>query len=64
VFMTYTNYCHAESYSSALEIITKFSDPEFVRKAKVADFTVQAWQVLREAGAGDGDKVCVSSYLI
>jgi hypothetical protein len=47
---------------SALEIITKLSDVEFARKAKVADFTVQAWEALREAGAGDGDKVYIDSY--
>lgn len=46
---------------SALDIISKFSEMEFARKAKVADFTVQAWEALREAGAGDGDKVCLQS---
>jgi hypothetical protein len=44
-------------FFSTVEIITKFSDLEFARKAKVADFTVQAWGILREAGGGDGDKV-------
>lgn len=47
-----------------MDIISKFSDAEFARKAKVADFTVQAWEALREAGAGDGDKVCSTPYTV
>ncbi len=42
---------------SALEIVTKLCDPDFVRKAKAADFLGRAWEGLREAGAGEGDKV-------
>ncbi|KAH9896941.1 hypothetical protein C8Q73DRAFT_643153 [Cubamyces lactineus] len=42
---------------SALEIVTKLCDVEFARRAKTTDFLGRAWEVLREAGAGDGDKV-------
>ncbi|KAH9924173.1 wings apart-like protein regulation of heterochromatin-domain-containing protein [Fomitopsis serialis] len=43
--------------ASALEIVTKLCEPDFARKAKAADFLERTWQVLREAGAGKGDKV-------
>ncbi|OCH93315.1 hypothetical protein OBBRIDRAFT_725065 [Obba rivulosa] len=43
--------------ASALEIVTKFCDVEFARKAKAADFLGRMWEVLRAAGAGNGDKV-------
>ncbi|KAH9922543.1 hypothetical protein B0H21DRAFT_701490 [Amylocystis lapponica] len=43
--------------SSALEIVTKLCDAEFARKTKAADFLGRTWEVLREAGAGNGDKV-------
>ena len=42
---------------SALEIVDKLCDPDFARKAKAADFLGRAWEGLRAAGAGDGDKV-------
>lgn len=42
---------------SALEIVTKLCDVDFARRAKAADFLGRAWEVLREAGGGDGDKV-------
>ncbi|KZT68954.1 hypothetical protein DAEQUDRAFT_307759 [Daedalea quercina L-15889] len=42
---------------SALEIVTKLCDLDFARKAKAADFLERTWQVLRDAGAGNGDKV-------
>nr|VWO95991.1 Uncharacterized protein [Ganoderma boninense] len=47
--------------ASALEIVTKLCDVDFARKAKAADFLGRAWEVLREAGAGDGDKVLDTS---
>ena len=40
-----------------MEIVTKLCDVEFARRAKAADFLGRAWEVLREAGAGEGDKV-------
>ncbi|KAI0076532.1 hypothetical protein K474DRAFT_1597837 [Panus rudis PR-1116 ss-1] len=43
--------------TSAMEIVTKLCDDDFARKAKAADFLGRAWECLREAGAGDGDKV-------
>lgn len=42
---------------SALEIVTKLCDSDFARKAKAADFFSKAWEGLRGAGAGNGDKV-------
>lgn len=45
------------TYHSAMEIVTKLCDVEFARRAKAADFLGRTWDVLREAGAGDGDKV-------
>lgn len=44
--------------SSALEVVTKLCDADFLRRAKAADFLSRAWELLRSAGAGDGDKVC------
>ncbi|EIN09168.1 hypothetical protein PUNSTDRAFT_44586 [Punctularia strigosozonata HHB-11173 SS5] len=41
---------------SALDLMTKFSAPDFMRKAKATDFPIRAWRALRGAGAGDGDK--------
>ncbi|KAI0053231.1 hypothetical protein FA95DRAFT_1482207 [Auriscalpium vulgare] len=43
--------------SSALEIVTKLCDVDFARRAKATDFLTRAWDVLRGAGAGDGDKI-------
>ncbi|KAI0795425.1 hypothetical protein C8Q75DRAFT_449637 [Abortiporus biennis] len=42
---------------SALELVTKLCDEDFVRRAKAADFFGRAWEALRKAGAGNGDKV-------
>ncbi|KAI0746859.1 hypothetical protein C8Q80DRAFT_1104533 [Daedaleopsis nitida] len=42
---------------SALEIVTKLCDVDFARRAKAADFLGRAWEVLRQAGAGNGDKI-------
>ncbi|KAJ6581017.1 hypothetical protein B0H19DRAFT_1369458 [Mycena capillaripes] len=38
--------------ASALEIATKLCEPEFSRKAKVADFIGPTWDLLRTAGGG------------
>jgi hypothetical protein len=46
------------SLPSALDIVTKLTNPDFARKAKAADFFPRAWDVMRQAGAGDGDEVC------
>jgi len=40
-----------------LEIVTKLRDPDFARRVKATDFLGRAWEVLRAAGAGDGDRV-------
>ena len=55
-----TCYIHPVTHyisRSALEIVTKLCDADFSRKAKAADFLGRTWDVLRDAGAGDGDKV-------
>ncbi|KZT10474.1 uncharacterized protein LAESUDRAFT_644492 [Laetiporus sulphureus 93-53] len=51
---------------SALEIVTKFCDVDFARRAKAADFLGRAWEALREAGAGDGDKIldCILVFFV
>ncbi|KAI0058630.1 hypothetical protein BV25DRAFT_1964571 [Artomyces pyxidatus] len=48
---------------SALEIVTKLCDPDFSRRAKATDFLSRAWDILRSAGAGDGDRI-LDSILI
>ena len=54
---------HPDGFNSALEIVTKLCVEEFARKAKAADFMHQTWDILRNAGAGDGDKVgCIFLY--
>lgn len=58
VIETYLLYCTI-CVCSALEMVTKVCDPDFARKAKAADFLGRAWDVLREAGAGAGDKASV-----
>lgn len=48
------------SVSSALEIVSKLCDEGFSRKVKATDFLHQTWDILRGAGAGNGDKVRLS----
>ncbi|KAI0777752.1 hypothetical protein BD413DRAFT_467628 [Trametes elegans] len=48
---------------SALEIVTKLCDIDFARRAKAADFLGRAWEVLRAAGAGSGDKLLDTTLL-
>ncbi|KAL5477004.1 hypothetical protein ACEPAI_3191 [Sanghuangporus weigelae] len=43
--------------SSALDIVSNLSDHEFWKKARAAGLIVDIWDRLREAGAGNGDKV-------
>ncbi|TDL27339.1 hypothetical protein BD410DRAFT_415216 [Rickenella mellea] len=50
--------------STALELVNKLCDVDFMRKAKAADFVRRVWDMLREAGAGDGDKVLDSSLCV
>ncbi|KIJ29111.1 hypothetical protein M422DRAFT_784397 [Sphaerobolus stellatus SS14] len=55
-------YSHSRSFlvtlpASAAEIVSKMCEAEFARKAKAADFNAHAWDALRTAGAGDGDKI-------
>lgn len=47
------------SRSSALEMIAKFCDQDFMKRAKAAGFVTKAWEVLRSVKAGEGDKVFV-----
>ncbi|KAI0317321.1 hypothetical protein OF83DRAFT_1058862 [Amylostereum chailletii] len=50
--------------TSALEIVTKLCDPDFARRAKATDFLTRSWDVLRRAGAGDGDRVLDSILVL
>ncbi|KAL5521823.1 hypothetical protein ACEPAF_2571 [Sanghuangporus sanghuang] len=43
--------------SSALDIVLNLSDHEFWKKARAAGLIMEIWDRLREAGAGNGDKV-------
>ena len=51
------------SRSSALEMVGRFCDAGFLKRAKAAGFVERAWEVLRVVKAGEGDKVCISSLL-
>ncbi|KAG8889481.1 hypothetical protein FRB98_004166 [Tulasnella sp. 332] len=42
---------------SAIDIVSKMTDPEFVRKARITDILSKVWDVLRDAGAGSGDPI-------
>lgn len=42
---------------SALELLEKFSDVDFLRNAKAADMVKRAWDALQTANAGVADKV-------
>lgn len=43
-------------------MVTKLCDADFARRARIADFLGRAWESLRDAGAGDGDKVSKFSF--
>ncbi|THH17311.1 hypothetical protein EW146_g3475 [Bondarzewia mesenterica] len=38
-------------------VLILLCEPDFARRAKATDFVFRAWEALRGAGAGDGDKV-------
>ncbi|KAG9008127.1 hypothetical protein FRB94_013684 [Tulasnella sp. JGI-2019a] len=42
---------------SAIDVVSKMTDPDFVRKARITDILSRAWDVLRDAGAGSGDPI-------
>ncbi|KAF9652285.1 hypothetical protein BDM02DRAFT_3089375 [Thelephora ganbajun] len=42
---------------SAVELVSKMADPQFSRKARSADFVMHAWETLRAADGGSGDRV-------
>ena len=55
------------SRSSALEMVGKFCEAEFRKRAKAAGFVRKAWEVLRGVKAGEGDKVrsaCLLMYFL
>lgn len=63
--LTIQNVLADHDHLSAIEVITKMADPEFVRKAKITDILGRTWDVLREAGAGSGDPVldmCIAAF--
>lgn len=41
--------------ASAIAIVSKMGDPEFLRRAVAANFVGKAWSMLRGAGAGTGE---------
>lgn len=43
--------------SSAVELVGKMGDPQFSRKARSADFVMHAWETLRAADGGSGDRI-------
>lgn len=47
--------------TSAAEIVLKMCDPEFVRKAKAADFISHAWDAMRHV-ATSNDKVGMAHF--
>ena len=40
-----------------MELVSKMADSQFSRKARSADFVMQAWEALRAAGGESGDRV-------
>jgi len=42
---------------SAVELVGKMGDPQFSRKARSADFVMHAWETLRAADGGSGDRI-------
>ena len=42
---------------SAVELVDRMADPQFSRKARSADFVMHAWETLRAADGGSGDRV-------
>ncbi|KIK57110.1 hypothetical protein GYMLUDRAFT_46737 [Collybiopsis luxurians FD-317 M1] len=49
--------------ASALEIVTRLCEAEFVLQAKAADFLQSTWDAFIEAGAGKGDDKVLDSLL-
>ena len=47
--------------SSALDIVIKLCDQTFWRKSRAAGLLSRIWELMRGAGAGDGDKVCITT---
>ena len=46
---------------SAVELVGKMVDPQFSRKARSADFVMHAWETLRAADGGSGDRVLATA---
>ena len=49
--------------SSALEVVTKMCDPEFLKKTKAADFIGRAWDLIFKARGDSFDNVRALLYL-
>lgn len=50
--------------SSAIQVVSKMGDAEFLRRAAAADFVGKAWTLLRAAGAGTGTDRILDASLI
>ncbi|KAJ3868455.1 hypothetical protein EV359DRAFT_32231 [Lentinula novae-zelandiae] len=50
--------------ASALEIISRLCEPDFVRQAKAADFLQSTWNAFIEAGGGTGEDKVLDTLII
>ncbi|KAJ3853704.1 hypothetical protein EV368DRAFT_81330 [Lentinula lateritia] len=50
--------------ASALEIISRLCDPDFVRQAKAADFLQSTWDAFIEAGGGTGEDKVLDTLIV
>ncbi|KAJ3887639.1 hypothetical protein GG344DRAFT_55317 [Lentinula edodes] len=50
--------------ASALEIISRLCEPDFVRQAKAADFLQSTWDAFIEAGGGSGEDKVLDTLIV
>ncbi|KAJ3718633.1 hypothetical protein DFJ43DRAFT_1159423 [Lentinula guzmanii] len=50
--------------ASALEIISRLCEPDFIRQAKAADFLQSTWDAFIEAGGGTGEDKVLDTLLV
>ncbi|KAF8825515.1 uncharacterized protein C8R40DRAFT_1070500 [Lentinula edodes] len=50
--------------ASALEIISRLCEPDFVRQAKAADFLQSTWDAFIEAGGGTGEDKVLDTLIV
>ncbi|KAJ3761783.1 hypothetical protein EV360DRAFT_37105 [Lentinula raphanica] len=54
----------ASKKASALEIIHRLCEPDFIRQAKAADFLQSTWDAFIEAGGGTGEDKVLDTLLV